>query len=145
MKDITEIQYPCYIHKKVEGTRLIYVHDTLYYKETGEPILGPIMDACIDILTLRNYMLEGIYNDGKLYLYDGMTVDEYKNRTCNLIYQDRLGLVRHCVNCIGKHKIIIDMALDKCDDIGELIINKDKLKVQGHSSIIKEIHGKYKF
>lgn len=146
MSDLTEIQYPCYIHKKIEGPRLSYVHDSFYYTETKSSIV-PTDDVFNEIYKLRNYVLEMIQDKhtGKIYIYDGMTIDEYNMQNCELIYEDRLGLVRHCVNCIGKYKIIIDMPLDICNDVGDVLKIQDKLKKQGYSSIVKNMHDKYNF
>ena len=110
-------------------------------------MLGPIMDETIKLLNLRNYVLEMIRDkdSSKIYVYDGMTLDEFKTKTCNLIYEDRLGLVRHCINCIGKYKSIIDMPLDICNDVGEVLRIKKSLKERGYGSIIKNMHDKYKF
>lgn len=145
--DLTRIQYPCFLHKKIEGTKLIYIHDTLYYKEVGEK-LKPPSSVFEGLERLRNYVLEMVYDEQKnrIYIYDGMTVDEWATKNCKLDYEDRLGLVRHCVNIIADHKNIIDMPLDICNNPGDVLNYQERYEEEGYDDfVIKNMHDKYRF
>lgn len=123
--DLTRISYPCYIAPKIEGEEKIFIND---------------------IDNIKGYMLKGIQSSDRLYLYDGMTIEEWEAKTCNLVYEDRLGLVRHCINQLADYKNIIDLPLDTCYNPGDVIKYKNIHLEQGYAgSIVKSKYEKYRF
>lgn len=146
MNNFDSIMYPCYIHKKLDGRKIIYLEDTLIDEQIGEELEFSISNKFESIYKLRGYALKGEIKGDKLYLYDGMTTLEWKSKSCDLIYEDRLGLVRHCVNVIADYKNIIDTPLDICDNLGDILNYTKQYREEGYSgAVIKEVNSKYEF
>lgn len=145
MIDITNISYPCYV-SPIYTNRIIYIpsNDGLGLKNiAGQSIPNPFLK----LQTIKNFVLEGYAVDKHLKFIDCIPLQDFNAKKCQLIYEDRLRLLRGILNDTladySKYKEVPNYVAYYPNDIKQLY---SQLLTEGCKGVtIMDVDGFYTF
>ena len=145
MFDLNNIYYPSYAIAIPKAKHIIYIPtqgSVGLFSQAGEELN---LLKYQSIRSIKQVVLEGYEYKNKLCFYDALSVTEFNNKKCNLIYEDRLKLL---------HKVIYSYLAELnlyVEAINEKVSNPQELKNfyaycltnQYKGVIIKNAYGAY--